>query len=57
MTNSRDTQELLPDAGQEMLRIFFTHPARTSLLQDFAYYEVSLLLIMLSAIELILDSL
>lgn len=40
VTNSRDTQELLPDAGQEMLRIFFTHPARTSLLQDFAFYEV-----------------
>ena len=40
MTNSRDTQELLPDAGQEMLRIFFSHPARTSLLQDFAFYEV-----------------
>ena len=23
-----------------MLRIFFTHPARTSLLQDFAFYEL-----------------
>jgi YTH domain-containing family protein len=40
VTNSRDTQELLPEAGHEMLRIFFTHPARTSLLQDFAFYEV-----------------
>ncbi|TDL24957.1 YTH-domain-containing protein [Rickenella mellea] len=40
VTNSRDTQELLPDAGQEMLRIFFSHPARTSLLQDFAFYEL-----------------
>ncbi|KAF8517600.1 YTH-domain-containing protein [Hysterangium stoloniferum] len=40
VTNSRDTQELLPEAGHEMLRIFFTHPARTSLLQDFAYYEL-----------------
>jgi len=40
VTNSRDTQELLPDAGQEMLRIFHTHPSRTTLLQDFAYYEV-----------------
>ena len=40
VTNSRDTQELLPEAGQEMLRIFYTHPARTSLLQDFAFYEV-----------------
>jgi len=45
VTNSRDTQELLPDAGQEMLRIFHTHPARTSLLQDFAFYEVGLLFI------------
>lgn len=43
VTNSRDTQELMPDAGQEMLRIFHTHPARTSLLQDFAFYEVCLL--------------
>ena len=42
VTNSRDTQELLPEAGQEMLRIFHTHPARTSLLQDFAFYEVGL---------------
>ena len=33
MTNSRDTQELLPDAGQEMLRIFHTYQAKTSLLQ------------------------
>lgn len=40
VTNSRDTQELPPDAGQEMLRIFHTHPARTSLLQDFAFYEL-----------------
>jgi YTH domain-containing family protein len=40
VTNSRDTQELLPEAGQEMLKIFFTHPARTSLLQDFAFYEL-----------------
>jgi hypothetical protein len=40
VTNSRDTQELLPEAGQEMLRVFFTHPSRTSLLQDFAFYEL-----------------
>ncbi|PBK93187.1 YTH-domain-containing protein [Armillaria gallica] len=40
VTNSRDTQELLPDAGHEMLRIFHSHPARTSLLQDFAFYEL-----------------
>jgi hypothetical protein len=41
VTNSRDTQELLPDAGHAMLHIFHTHPSRTTLLQDFAYYEVS----------------
>ncbi|CAK5277227.1 unnamed protein product [Mycena citricolor] len=40
VTNSRDTQELLAEAGQEMLRIIHTHPARTSLLQDFAFYEL-----------------
>lgn len=40
VTNSRDTQELMADAGQEMLRIFHSHPARTSLLQDFAFYEL-----------------
>lgn len=40
VTNSRDTQELLPEAGQEMLRIFYTYPAKASLLQDFGYYEV-----------------
>jgi hypothetical protein len=40
VTNSRDTQELLPEAGQEMLRIFHSHLARTSLLQDFGFYEV-----------------
>jgi len=43
VTNSRDTQELLPEAGQEMLRIFQSHPARTSLLQDFAFYELQAL--------------
>jgi len=43
VTNSRDTQELLPEAGQEMLRIFHTHLARTSLLQDFAFYELQAL--------------
>lgn len=40
VTNSRDTQELPAEAGQEMLRIFLAHPSRTSLLQDFAFYEV-----------------
>ncbi|KAG8921512.1 hypothetical protein FRC01_000212 [Tulasnella sp. 417] len=40
VTNSRDTQELPAEAGQEMLRIFLTHSSRTSLLQDFAFYEL-----------------
>ncbi|KAG8972943.1 hypothetical protein FRB90_010073 [Tulasnella sp. 427] len=40
VTNSRDTQELPPEAGHEMLKIFLTHPSRTSLLQDFAFYEL-----------------
>jgi hypothetical protein len=42
MTNSRDTQELHYEAGTEVLGIFLDHQAksRTSLLQDFAYYEV-----------------
>ncbi|KAF8329972.1 YT521-B-like domain-containing protein [Cantharellus anzutake] len=39
VTNSRDTQELPKEAGNEMLRIFLTHAAKTSLLQDLAYYE------------------
>ncbi|KAF9448880.1 YTH-domain-containing protein [Macrolepiota fuliginosa MF-IS2] len=43
VTNSRDTQELLPEAGQEMLRIFHSHPSRTSLLQDYAFYELQAL--------------
>lgn len=43
ITNSRDTQELHYDAGCEVLQIFLDHQAlsKTSLLQDFAYYEVS----------------
>ena len=43
ITNSRDTQELHYEAGCEMLQIFleFQNKSKTSLLQDFAYYEVS----------------
>ena len=54
VTNSRDTQELLPDAGHEMLRIFLTHPARTSLLQDFAYYEVCLYLFIIGRLIILI---
>ncbi|ORX38432.1 YT521-B-like domain-domain-containing protein [Kockovaella imperatae] len=41
ITNSRDTQELHYEAGCEVLEIFLDHQtkAKTSLLQDFAYYE------------------
>ncbi|ODN83469.1 hypothetical protein L202_01606 [Cryptococcus amylolentus CBS 6039] len=41
ITNSRDTQELPYEAGSEVLQIFLDHQtkSKTSLLQDFAYYE------------------
>lgn len=44
ITNSRDTQELPYEAGTEVLQIFLDHQtkSKTSLLQDFAYYEVCL---------------
>ena len=43
ITNSRDTQELHYEAGCEVLQIFLDHQnkSKTSLLQDFSYYEVS----------------
>jgi hypothetical protein len=40
ITNSRDTQELLPEAGIAMLKMFSTFKEKTSLLEDFGYYEV-----------------
>ncbi|KDN43319.1 YTH-domain-containing protein [Tilletiaria anomala UBC 951] len=40
VTQSRDTQELPSNVGQEMLRIMAEFPAKTSLLQDFAFYEM-----------------
>ncbi|CAG8791160.1 11545_t:CDS:1, partial [Racocetra fulgida] len=39
VTNSRDTQELFPEAGREMLRIFYNYRSQTSILDDFKYYE------------------
>ncbi|EPS59118.1 hypothetical protein M569_15692, partial [Genlisea aurea] len=39
VTNSRDTQEVARKKGLEMLRIFRDANAKTSLLDDFAYYE------------------
>ncbi|PWN49785.1 hypothetical protein IE53DRAFT_369471 [Violaceomyces palustris] len=40
VTQSRDTQELTPQAGKEVLRIMSDFPAKTSLLQDFQFYEM-----------------
>ncbi|KAI4344730.1 hypothetical protein L6164_011922 [Bauhinia variegata] len=39
VTNSRDTQEIMYKKGLEMLKIFKSHTLRTSLLDDFMYYE------------------
>ncbi|KAK7853942.1 yth domain-containing family protein 2 [Quercus suber] len=39
VTNSRDTQEIMYKKGLEMLKIFKNHTLKTSLLDDFIYYE------------------
>ncbi|KAF8401258.1 hypothetical protein HHK36_012190 [Tetracentron sinense] len=39
VTNSRDTQEIRYKQGVEMLKIFKNHKLKTSLLDDFIYYE------------------
>ncbi|CAH2036014.1 unnamed protein product [Thlaspi arvense] len=39
VTNSRDTQEVMLKQGLEVLKIFKYHAERTSLLDDFVYYE------------------
>lgn len=39
VTNSRDAQEIFYKKGLEMLQIFKNYTARTSLLDDFLYYE------------------
>ncbi|BGP22954.1 high-glucose-regulated protein 8 [Rhodotorula toruloides] len=39
VTSSRDTQEVPYDAGLEVLRIIASYSSRTSLLQDYAWYE------------------
>ncbi|GAA5829505.1 hypothetical protein JCM11251_000182 [Rhodosporidiobolus azoricus] len=41
VTSSRDTQEVPFDAGLEVLRIIASYQSRTSLLQDYAWYEAS----------------
>ncbi|TKY54294.1 YTH domain-containing family protein 2 [Spatholobus suberectus] len=39
VTNSRDTQEIMYSEGLEILKIFKNHRLKTSLLDDFMYYE------------------
>ncbi|KAM7484926.1 hypothetical protein LguiA_000935 [Lonicera macranthoides] len=39
VTNSRDTQEIRYKKGMEMLKIFKSYTSKTSLLDDFMYYE------------------
>ncbi|KAK9161799.1 hypothetical protein Syun_008140 [Stephania yunnanensis] len=39
VTNSRDTQEIQFKQGMEMLNIFKSHSFKTSILDDFMYYE------------------
>ncbi|KAL2534886.1 evolutionarily conserved C-terminal region 7 [Abeliophyllum distichum] len=39
VTNSRDTQEIYYKKGMEMLKIFKNYVSKTSLLDDFMYYE------------------
>ncbi|KAJ4705734.1 YTH domain [Melia azedarach] len=39
ITNSRDTQEVRFSQGIEMLNIFKNYPAKTSILDDFDFYE------------------
>jgi len=39
VTNSRDTQEVLFEPGKEMLRIFTGFKAKSSILDDFSFYD------------------
>ncbi|XP_039139741.1 YTH domain-containing protein ECT4-like isoform X2 [Dioscorea cayenensis subsp. rotundata] len=39
VTNSRDTQEVKLEQGIQMLKIFKEHVSKTSILDDFAFYE------------------
>ncbi|CAG8742729.1 16992_t:CDS:2, partial [Gigaspora margarita] len=39
VTNSRDTQELYPEPGRELLKIFFDYHSKTSILDDLEFYE------------------
>ncbi|XP_030956123.1 YTH domain-containing protein ECT4-like isoform X4 [Quercus lobata] len=39
VTNSRDTQEVKLEQGLKMIAIFKEHPSKTSILDDFGFYE------------------
>ncbi|WOL19625.1 YTH domain-containing family protein 2-like [Canna indica] len=39
VTNSRDTQEVKLDQGLQLLKIFKEHSSKTSILDDFGFYE------------------
>eukprot|EP00698_Gefionella_okellyi_P009051 TRINITY_DN2272_c0_g1_i1.p1 TRINITY_DN2272_c0_g1~~TRINITY_DN2272_c0_g1_i1.p1 ORF type:complete len:489 (-),score=72.01 TRINITY_DN2272_c0_g1_i1:92-1372(-) len=39
VTNSRDTQEVLLPQARQLLRVLASHTARTTLLDDFAFYD------------------
>ncbi len=39
VTNSRDTQEIFFEPGKEMLRIFASYKSKTSILDDFSFYD------------------
>ncbi|ORX93749.1 YTH-domain-containing protein [Basidiobolus meristosporus CBS 931.73] len=39
VTNSRDTQELNEEAGQDMLKMFLEYRHKASILDDFEFYE------------------
>jgi len=39
VTNSRDTQEILFEPGKEMLKIFANFKSKTSILDDFSFYD------------------
>ncbi|XP_078430878.1 YTH domain-containing protein ECT2-like isoform X2 [Wolffia australiana] len=40
VTNSRDTQEIKLEQGLQMLKLFKEHVSKTSILDDFLFYEV-----------------
>jgi len=39
VTNSRDTQEVMFEQGKELLRIFHSFKSKTSILDDFGFYD------------------